>query len=192
MLILTITNDLINEGLCKILVAENYTVKSLGCINDLEKHPFTKAILITNKYKKEQIEDYINKQYLKTIILIDSQIDRSTLNLLIKNEVNGLLSINSTKEEILRCLGNVSSGEKYYSDEISSSLHKNSLKAIQFEISERETEILDYLAKGNTLAEISDILFLSKNTVITHKRNILKKTGFNKTTQLIAWWSGNS
>ena len=45
--------------------------------------------------------------------------------------------------------------------------------------------ILDMLAKAKTSAEISEALFLSKHTIDTHRRNILKKTGYTSTTSLI-------
>ena len=78
----------------------------------------------------------------------------------------------------------------HFPQEVAHLLLNDSIKLSQFKLSERECEILELLSYGKTLLQISEILFLSKNTVITHKRNILKKTGFNKMTQLIAWWRG--
>jgi DNA-binding NarL/FixJ family response regulator len=44
-------------------------------------------------------------------------------------------------------------------------------------LSTRETEVLKYVLEGKTSNEIADLLFISVNTVHTHRRNILKKTG---------------
>ncbi|MFO7621636.1 MAG: response regulator transcription factor [Bacteroidales bacterium] len=44
-------------------------------------------------------------------------------------------------------------------------------------LSERENEVLNHILDGRTSKEIADLLFLSINTVHTHRRNILKKTG---------------
>jgi len=52
-------------------------------------------------------------------------------------------------------------------------------------LSTRQRIILDMLAKAKTSAEISEALFLSKHTIDTHRRNILKKTGYTSTTSLI-------
>ncbi len=44
-------------------------------------------------------------------------------------------------------------------------------------LSERENEVLHHILDGRTSKEIAEILFLSINTINTHRRNILKKTG---------------
>jgi two-component system, LytTR family, response regulator len=44
-------------------------------------------------------------------------------------------------------------------------------------LSKRESEVLKYVLEGKTSNEIADTLFISVNTVHTHRRNILKKTG---------------
>jgi len=63
---------------------------------------------------------------------------------------------------------------------------QNSEGRASFErLSQREKEILQYLVDGQTSAEISDLLCISKNTVDTHRRNILEKTGLKSTTELI-------
>ncbi|MDX8338398.1 LuxR C-terminal-related transcriptional regulator [Draconibacterium sp. IB214405] len=50
----------------------------------------------------------------------------------------------------------------------------------------REIEILANIAKGKTFAEIAEVLNISPHTINTHKKNILKKTDCNNTTELIA------
>jgi DNA-binding CsgD family transcriptional regulator len=42
-------------------------------------------------------------------------------------------------------------------------------------LSEREVEVLKYIAKGCSNKEIANILFLSPHTVITHRKNITAK-----------------
>jgi DNA-binding CsgD family transcriptional regulator len=44
-------------------------------------------------------------------------------------------------------------------------------------ISEREKEVLQLVARGKTNKEISDALFISTHTVITHRKNITSKLG---------------
>ena len=48
-------------------------------------------------------------------------------------------------------------------------------------LTDRETEILRYIAVGHTNTEIADLLFLSSHTVNTHRKNILNKIGANNT-----------
>ncbi len=44
-------------------------------------------------------------------------------------------------------------------------------------LSNREKEVLKYLAKGLSVKEIADKMFLSPHTVLTHRKNISQKTG---------------
>lgn len=52
--------------------------------------------------------------------------------------------------------------------------------------SEREKEIIKKLAQGKSAKEIAESLNLSLHTVRTHRRNLLNKTGYTNTAQLIA------
>ena len=44
-------------------------------------------------------------------------------------------------------------------------------------LSQRETQVLQLVASGKTNKEIAEILFISINTVITHRKNISSKLG---------------
>lgn len=50
----------------------------------------------------------------------------------------------------------------------------------------REKQILNYIANGYKSKEISKLLFIEKNTVDTHRKNILKKAGCKTFSELIA------
>lgn len=50
----------------------------------------------------------------------------------------------------------------------------------------REFEIINLLAEGNSAKEIADELFVSVDTVKTHRKNILKKTEAKNTIALVA------
>ncbi|MCX6235014.1 MAG: response regulator transcription factor [Bacteroidetes bacterium] len=54
-------------------------------------------------------------------------------------------------------------------------------------LSEREKEILRLLVQCKTSRQIAEELFISKNTVDTHRRNLLEKTGLKNTHELILW-----
>lgn len=51
--------------------------------------------------------------------------------------------------------------------------------------SKREKEILTYIANGYKSKEISELLFVSKATVDTHRRNIMRKSECSSITELI-------
>jgi DNA-binding NarL/FixJ family response regulator len=61
------------------------------------------------------------------------------------------------------------------------SLHKNS------PLSEREQEILECVAAGQTNREIAEALFISENTVKNHLKNILQKLHLENRVQLTSY-----
>jgi DNA-binding CsgD family transcriptional regulator len=61
----------------------------------------------------------------------------------------------------------------------------NELFKLGYTFSKREFEILTLLAKGMDSDKIAEKLFLSLNTVNTHRRNLLKKTNFSTTNELV-------
>ena len=52
-------------------------------------------------------------------------------------------------------------------------------------LSEREKQVLQLVLQGKTSNEIAAELFVSKNTIDTHRKNILKKTGAHSILELI-------
>lgn len=55
----------------------------------------------------------------------------------------------------------------------------------EYNLTEREVEIIELLLKGFSSEEIGQLLFVSKHTINTHRRNILEKTNFSNSTELI-------
>lgn len=53
-------------------------------------------------------------------------------------------------------------------------------------LSERELEVLRFIAAGLSNKKIMDELFISMNTVKTHLRNIYSKLNVNSRTQAVA------
>ncbi len=52
-------------------------------------------------------------------------------------------------------------------------------------LSNRELEVLDMVLEGKTSSQISKELFVSKSTIDTHRKNILRKTGASSMLELI-------
>lgn len=54
-------------------------------------------------------------------------------------------------------------------------------------ISERELEVIKFIAEGYTNNEIAERLFLSPHTVNTHRKNIMQKLGVNNTAAIVMY-----
>lgn len=53
-------------------------------------------------------------------------------------------------------------------------------------VTARERQVLGLLSEGNTTEEIADILHISRETVISHRKNLLRKTNSKNTVDLVA------
>ena len=91
------------------------------------------------------------------------------------------------------------SGERFFSPGISKIIVESFIKRAEEQpvakiapktspdrqLTNRETEVLKYIALGYTNRQIADTLFLSFRTVITHRANIMQKLGIHETAGLV-------
>jgi two-component system, NarL family, response regulator LiaR len=101
----------------------------------------------------------------------------------------GYILKSDISDQIVSAINEVYSGGSPMSSSISrkvinhfSKVPKNLPQPI---LTKRETEVLDLLSKGNRYREISELLFISIDTVRTHIRNIYLKLEVSNKTQAI-------
>ena len=140
----------------------------------------------------------INKVNSKTCILLD-ELKRTFNNLkiivlndgleikearkLFKNGISGFVEKNSHNSELLKCIISVVAGniyvdatisERLFSDFFETSTHKQNQNVYQ-ELTSREIDVLKLICEGYNSKEIADELFISINTVETHRKKIIQK-----------------
>jgi DNA-binding NarL/FixJ family response regulator len=116
--------------------------------------------------------------------------DRDFISDILKAGAQGYVLKNTGKESLLNAIATVQSGSNYLSEEVSKTLLSGFIKTgtrdqMQEKLSDREREVLDCIASGLTTHEIADKLFISKNTVETHRKNLLYKLKARNTAELI-------
>jgi DNA-binding NarL/FixJ family response regulator len=92
---------------------------------------------------------------------------------------DGYLLKNAEPGELQRAIHLIAEGKSVLSPEVTGRVMRavGGLRGIlpEINLSRREMEVLDCLARGMTSAQIADGLFISENTVKTHVRHILEK-----------------
>ena len=88
-----------------------------------------------------------------------------------------------------RCEGHLSAEEsdKEVIDLITSLLTADEREEVPEELTPRERDIIIGVVKGMTNKEIADELFISPNTVTTHRRNIVKKLDIHSASGLTVY-----
>ena len=59
---------------------------------------------------------------------------------------------------------------------------------VNVNLSAREDQITELLSWGASSKQVADKLFISKDTVVNHRRNIFQKLGIHSIGQLCAWF----
>jgi two-component system response regulator NreC len=101
----------------------------------------------------------------------------------------------SAESELIEAIRSVMAGRSYFSPKVRRMLqqeHVEQLRRAGVEdrydlLSEREREVLQRIAEGNSNKEIAGQLFLSVYTVETHRKNILEKLRVRGTAELILY-----
>ncbi len=124
------------------------------------------------------------------IVMLTSLSEPAIVKSALKSGASGFLLKNMQKEELLDCLFKVVNGETYLHKEIEKLLLQNSLGIKQEttyipKLSRREQEVLDLIAQEYTSQEIAEKLFVSVNTVETHRASLLSKFGARNIAGLI-------
>lgn len=116
--------------------------------------------------------------------------DRDFISDVLKAGALGYVLKNTGKESLLQAIASLRSGESYLSEEVSKTLLSGFIRHMPYEqavekLSDRESEVLECIASGLTTHEIGEKLFISKNTVETHRKNLLYKLRARNTAELI-------
>ncbi len=117
--------------------------------------------------------------------------DRDYISDMLQAGALGYILKNTGKENLLEAIHTLQSGANYLGEEVSKTLLNGFIKNpsqsthLTEKLSEREKEVLGCIATGMTTHEIGDQLFISKNTVETHRKNLLYKLKARNTAELI-------
>ncbi|WP_369803407.1 LuxR C-terminal-related transcriptional regulator [Flavobacterium sp. LM4] len=95
---------------------------------------------------------------------------------------SGYIMKNSPLKKLILAIREVAVNKTFFDDAI---IVKDELTKTNILLSNREKEILKLIGEGKTSNDIADVLFISKSTVDTHRKNILKKINLYGKTDLI-------
>jgi DNA-binding NarL/FixJ family response regulator len=110
--------------------------------------------------------------------------------------INAFLKKETTSEELINVI-EIETSAPFYTN-------KNSNKTVnefqvtdnsvinKFRLSNQEKEIIKYIVEGKTSKEIAQLLFITKNTVDTHRKNINRKLEINSNSTLIKFANENN
>ncbi|MBN1651152.1 MAG: response regulator transcription factor [Bacteroidales bacterium] len=130
----------------------------------------------------------VKSKYPNTqIIALTMHEEIGYFNKMIEAGASGFLLKNTNKNELEKAIFAVFSGETYFAEEFVVSVNKpvSNQNRADIHLSAREKEILEYICKGFSNAEIAKSLGLSQRTIDGHRSRLFEKTGAKNAPNLV-------
>jgi DNA-binding NarL/FixJ family response regulator len=127
----------------------------------------------------------------KIVMLTVSEAERDLLDAVAAGAV-GYLVKSTPPEELRQGLWRAAHGDPVFSPSLASLVLGEFRRLAKASgpvqpLSDREREVLQYVARGHTYREIGEQLFIAEKTVENHVRNILQKLHLNRKQELVRY-----
>jgi len=120
------------------------------------------------------------------IIMVSSVTHTVAVRSIMEFQPNAFISKASGFDTVVECMNCLNEDKHFFC-----SIITKCLKELQEEkevwLSSREIEILRYFAQGFSVNETAEKFFLSKHTIVSHRRKMMKKTNTNTITELLTY-----
>lgn len=150
---------------------------------------------VSTNIKAEELQKLILKYPYTRFVLITEWLPKNELLKYFKSEVKWHLLKECDEQEIKECIEYAINNQSFfcnkliqfmqYNEENIEITERNRMNCNGINITQREKEIMQLIAEGMSNKQIADALNLSIHTVLTHRKNIMKKTNANNTAGLV-------
>lgn len=129
------------------------------------------------------------------VVMLSMHSDETYVLRCLRAGARGYVLKESAENELIAAIRAVMAGKSFFSPKLSRLLQQEQVERIRREggedsydlLTEREREVLQLIAEGNSNKEIANRLHLSVYTVETHRGNILEKLNLHGTADLILY-----
>lgn len=188
-------NYLSLQGLCTIVEQQPSlsllsSLDSLSLLKDKIKQYVPDILIIKINHSVDLDLQLISELNVNTKLLILTDVDQNqAVKSLWNLKPNSLLTTNCSQTEIIEALSKVVHNDNFYCNRILECINQTGHTKIaeQHGLSIRELDVLQLVAKGKSTSDIADQLFVSKHTINSHRKNILKKLGLKSPVELIVY-----
>jgi DNA-binding NarL/FixJ family response regulator len=145
----------------------------------------------------EVIKEFFKKGFPCKVIILSSYDDLKIIKEVMKLGASGYLTKQCAGESIVEAIRVVSNGEEYFCDKVREKIFNTATKdnsklnkyvpSVDTILTGREIEVITLIALEFSGKEISEQLFISNNTVETHRKNIMKKLKAKNTISLVKY-----
>ena len=145
----------------------------------------------------EVLKEFNEKGFPCKVIILSSYDELKLIKEVMKLGASGYLTKQCAAEHIIEAIHFVNKGEEYFCnivrEKIFNTATRDNIKVNKYNptvselLTEREIEVITLIALEYSGKEISEFLFISNNTVETHRKNIMKKLKAKNTISLVKY-----
>lgn len=117
--------------------------------------------------------------------------DLQSIKRMIDAGAAGYCNKSAGREELFRAIQKIVTGEVYLPLEYLKQVQLQKLQPVNSLLTKRETEIIGLISNGKTTNQIATQLFLSTNTIETHRKNIYRKLAISTNVELALYARSN-
>jgi two-component system, NarL family, response regulator NreC len=129
------------------------------------------------------------------VIILSMHLDETYLMRALTAGAKGYLLKDSAEVDLVRAIQSVSNGRPFFSPAITETLLEDYVRFMQQRnlhdswdlLTEREREVLQLLAEGNSNKEVANTLQLSPYTVDSHRTNLMQKLNLHNTAEIVLY-----
>lgn len=173
------------------LVAEVYDGKQLLEFLDNEKVDVVLTDVNMPELNGIEVTRIIRQKYPEIKVIAFSQYDEKRfVKQILKSGASGYMLKSTPAREIVKAIHMVMDGGLYLSEGLPNIFAEKPKRRSNYlfpDLSPREKDVLKEICQGKNTKEIADTLFISYNTVETHRANLLLKVGVKNTAGLVKW-----
>lgn len=190
---------LTREGLIKLMEGTQH-FDLIGVLENREQwmEQVTQAqpdVLILDYPERQSDMNATLTEFIKlqasNILVVTNEVEKGHIQNLLSLGVKGIVTKRCSQTEIIHAIESVAKSNRFFCNsilEIVMAPHEEAGKNCEpTDLSKREFEVLELIAKGFRTADIAEKLFVSIHTINSHRKNILKKLKLKSPAQLIVY-----
>lgn len=125
------------------------------------------------------------------VLVLSGHSEEHYARAMLRHGADGYLCKDSGRDDLVRAVQTVAQGRRYVSprlaERLADELVEGRAEVPHAQLSERELQVFERLARGQSVSEIGEILHLSVKTVSTYRTRLLDKLGVSSNAELAAY-----
>ena len=138
------------------------------------------------EFLSQELSKYLKDNHVRIKFLVMGAKNKNNVDYYIKQGADGYLYEDTDMNSLLKAYQDIKNDKVYFPDDITQSLLKNISKE-QKQLTDKEVELMKYIADGLSSKEIARKINCSVNTVNVHKFNMKMKLNIKSNAELFRY-----